>query len=234
MSVLAPTLAIALAFLIGSVPTALLIGKTRGIDIRTIGSRNVGATNLFREVGKGIGFACLVIDAIKGWAPAFIFSGQGPAGPAWRPEAITHPATWMLLVGLAAIAGHSFSPWVGFKGGKGVATSLGVYLAVAPGPILICLAVGMTLIAVTRYVSVASIVGAVLLPTLMIVMPPEAGRSWTVLTLTTILCAFVIWRHRGNISRLARGNENRLFVAKGPSETGAPGDLEGAEGDRDR
>jgi glycerol-3-phosphate acyltransferase PlsY len=207
-SLLGPPAALVLAFLIGSIPTAFVMGKLKGIDIRQHGSGNVGATNAFRVLGKAAGVACLIIDVLKGWFPAFVFS----AG-AWRPETMTRP-TWMLVVGLAAIAGHSFSPWVGFKGGKGVATSLGVFLAVSPLPMLICLALGIAIIAVTGYVSLASITGAALLPILMIVLPGRDGRHWTVIILAAALGAFVIWRHRANIKRLLAGTESRIFQAK--------------------
>lgn len=207
-TLLGPAASLLLAFLLGSLPTAFVMGKLKGIDIRTVGSGNVGATNAFRVLGKAAGIACLLIDAFKGWLPAMIFSTS-----AWRPEAMSRPV-WMIVVGLAAIAGHSFSPWIGFKGGKGVATSLGVFLAVAPVPMLICLAVGIAIIAGTGYVSLASITGAALLPILMIVLPGRDGRAWPAIILAAALGAFVIWRHRANIKRLLAGTENRIFRAK--------------------
>jgi glycerol-3-phosphate acyltransferase PlsY len=125
----------------------------------------------------------------------------------------------MLVVGASAIAGHSLSPWLRFKGGKGVATSLGVFLAVAPVPILICITLGFVLIAWTGYVSVASITGAALLPILIILIPGGPERPWTVIGLATVLAVFIIWKHRTNIQRLRAGTENKLFGAHPPSST---------------
>ena len=213
---LGPIAALPIAFLVGSVPTALLIGKLRGVDICQHGSGNIGATNAFRVLGKSIGVGCLVFDIFKGWAPAMAFSGHVWLGEFWRPEFLAAP-TWMLTVGLTAIAGHVFSPWVGWHGGKGVATSLGVFLAVAPIPILICLTIGGAFIAATGYVSLGSLIGATLLPILIALIPPGGERPWTVIIMTAGLGLFVIWRHRENIGRLIHGNENRLFGTGRPN-----------------
>lgn len=219
---LGPAIALPAAFLMGSLPTAFVMGKMKGIDIRQFGSGNIGATNAFRVLGKTAGIACLLIDAFKGWLPAFLFGGRGPIGDITSPDFLSR-STWMLIVGFAAIAGHSFSPWVGWRGGKGVATSLGVFLAVSPLPMLICLILGLTIIAVTGYVSLASILGSLLLPILMIALPPESGRPWPVIVLASALGLFVIWRHRANIGRLLNGTENRLFRAKPATAEGPPG-----------
>jgi glycerol-3-phosphate acyltransferase PlsY len=200
-----PALALLLAFLAGSFPTALLMGRAKGIDLRRQGSGNIGATNAFRVLGKAWGIACLLMDAAKGLAPATLL-----AGDAWLPGALA-PKTWMLIVGLAAIAGHMFSPWVGFKGGKGVATSLGVFLAIAPAALGVCLALGILIIATTGYVSLASIVGAALLPILIFAFAPPDDRPWTVIVIAASLGVFVIWKHRANIRRLMGGSENRIF-----------------------
>jgi len=200
--------ALLVSFLSGSLPTALLMGKMKGVDLRKVGSGNIGATNAFRSLGKGWGIACLIIDAFKGWAPAFFFRGEP-----WIPSPLSQP-TWMLIVGLAAIAGHTFSPWVKFKGGKGVATSLGVFLAVAPIAVLVCFAICATIIGVSGYVSLGSITGATLLPILIIIFSPAGGKPWTVIGLTIVLCSFVIWKHRENIKRLRAGNENWIFGEK--------------------
>jgi len=212
-TVLSSSLTLAAAFLVGSLPTALVIGRLRGVDIRRHGSGNIGATNAFRVLGAPAGVACLLLDAAKGWAPAYLIIGDWLPAVIRRPEALERPL-WGLLVGIAAIAGHSFSPWVGWRGGKGVAASLGVYLAVAPLPLVVCLLVGVGLIAWTNYVSVASLVGAVLLPTLIALWPPGGERSWGVIALTLLLGLFVIWRHRGNLRRLLAGTENRLFASR--------------------
>jgi glycerol-3-phosphate acyltransferase PlsY len=207
---LLPTIALLIAFLCGSTPTAKIMGRLKGIDITRHGSGNIGATNAFRVLGKHWGIACLVIDALKGFLPAMAFGAGAWAGERFRWQAIDL-RTWTLIVGLAAVAGHSFSPWVGFKGGKGVATSLGVYLAVAPIPLLICLGLGAALIAATGYVSVGSIVGAALLPILLIFIPPGGQRSWPVIAMTAALGGIIIYKHRANIGRLMNGTENRIF-----------------------
>ncbi len=193
------------AFLAGSFPTALLMGKMKGVDLRKVGSGNIGATNAFRSLGKTWGIVCLLIDAFKGWLPALYFA-RAP----YIPESLS-ASTWMLLVGFCAIAGHTFSPWVGWKGGKGVATSLGVFLAVAPIPVLICFVIGIALIAGTGYVSLASITGATLLPILVFAFSSADARPWPVIIMTALLGAFVIYKHKPNIERLLAGNENRLF-----------------------
>lgn len=209
-------LAFALAFLSGSAPTALLMGKARGVDIRQHGSGNVGATNALRVLGKGWGISCLVIDAFKGWLPASLFAGRLVESVNWAPGELGHPE-WTLVVGLMAVIGHMFSPWVGWKGGKGVATSLGAFLAVAPIPVLICLVLGIVLIAATGYVSLASITGAALLPILIFAFSPAGDRPWTVILVTAFVSAFVIWKHRENIQRLVQGKENRIFRKGAPS-----------------
>ncbi|MBI1784240.1 glycerol-3-phosphate acyltransferase, partial [Candidatus Sumerlaeota bacterium] len=121
-----------------------------------------------------------------------------------------------LAVGFAAIAGHMFSPFVGFKGGKGVATSLGVFLAVTPLPMLICFAISAAIIGVTGYVSLASITGAVLLPILIFVFSSAEARPWPVIVLTALLGAFVIYKHSANITRLMNGTENKILRKKKP------------------
>lgn len=214
MNALAPILALALAFMAGSLPTGLLLGKMKGIDIRTIGSGNVGATNTFRALGPKWGVFCLVVDMLKGLLPTLAFAS-------WRPEAAwLAPAVWKLIVGFSAVAGHSFSPWLGFKGGKGVATSLGALFGVQPLAVGVAMASGLAIIAATGYVALASIVGAAALPFLIMLMPQAPARPWPVIAMTVALAAFVIWKHRPNIERLRAGTENRLnFKSKQPAET---------------
>ncbi len=209
-SLLLAAAALVLSFFSGSFPTALLMGKINGIDIRKHGSGNVGATNALRVLGKGWGISCLLIDALKGWLPATLFAGQLTASVNWSPEALNHPE-WTLVLGLMAVAGHMYSPWVGFKGGKGVATSLGAFLAVAPIAVLICLAIGIVLIGTTGYVSLASITGAGLLAILIFVFSPGGDRPWVVIGVAAVVGVFVIWKHRGNIQRLMQGTESKIF-----------------------
>jgi glycerol-3-phosphate acyltransferase PlsY len=215
-SLLLSAAALLLSFLSGSLPTALLMGKLNGVDIRKAGSGNVGATNALRVLGKGWGISCLLIDVLKGWLPATLFAGQLTASVNGSPGTLTHPE-WTLVLGLMAVAGHMYSPWLSFKGGKGVATSLGAFLAVAPLAVLVCLAIGIVLIATTGYVSLASITGAGLLAILIFAFSPREDRPWVVIGVAAIVGAFVIWKHRGNIQRLIKGDESKIFRKGAPT-----------------
>ena len=192
------------AYLVGAIPFGLLLGRAlRGVDIRQHGSRNIGATNAYRVLGPGIGLAVFALDFAKGFGPAALGARLAPAG--WTPSTVA------LLAGGAAIVGHVFPAYLTFRGGKGVATSAGVLLAVAPVPTAIAAGVwGATLVA-TRYVSLASILAAVALPAAAGVL--DGPRS-PVAIAATLVGALVILRHRANIGRLARGEEPR-FRRKG-------------------
>jgi acyl phosphate:glycerol-3-phosphate acyltransferase len=214
-------LSILVAFLLGSTPTALLMGRMKGVDIRQHGSGNIGATNALRVLGRRWGITCLVIDIIKGAVPA--------AMP--MAELFTLPGSidlWQWILGLSAIAGHMFSPWVGFRGGKGVATSLGVMLAIVTIPMTVAFLVGATVIWLWGYVSLGSVIGAVLLPLLIALEPlvrhdwaslranPWGLYPWFSLGLTTVLATMIVWKHRGNIQRLREGTERRIHGAAPP------------------
>ncbi len=199
---------LALAFLVGSIPTAFLMGRLRGIDIRRHGSGNVGATNAFRVLGKGWGIGCLLLDALKGWLPVTLLAATTPVGlPA---------VAWPWALGLAAILGHMFTPWLGWSGGKGVATSLGVILAIEPLATLGALAVGLAIIGLTGYVSLASLTGAALLPLLIVGVGLARQGDWDRVSffVTLALAAAIFYKHRGNIVRLRAGTESRLFQSK--------------------
>lgn len=188
-------IAIILSYLVGSIPTGLLIGRwLRGIDLREHGSGNLGATNAFRVLGKKVGVTVLFLDVLKGLAPVVLL-----------PELLGMRATagQEMAIGAAAILGHIYSIWVGFRGGKGVATSLGVFLAIATGETIILLIIGAVVIASTGYVSVATLIGAVLLPILLYAF----GRATIVLFVGEIIALLVIWKHRPNIRRLFEGRE---------------------------
>lgn len=192
-------IAVAAAYLLGSIPFAYLAGRLKGVDIRTVGSKNVGATNVFRSLGKGIGIGVMVCDILKGTLAVLL------------AQAITDPH-WNLAAAAAAILGHVFPAWLRFKGGKGVATAGGTILALTPIPALIVLTVWFVAIAVTRYVSVGSIASAVAFPPLLL-----AFRSpWPVLAFGTVAAVVVIWKHRANIQRLRAGNELRLDLSRTP------------------
>lgn len=189
-----------IAFLIGSLPFAFWMGKLHGLDIRQHGSGNPGATNVFRVLGKGWGIFCLLLDALKGAAPVWLFApAHSRAGEGW-----------MWAIGLAAIMGHIFSPFLRFKGGKGVATSLGVLLAIEPVAMLVALVVGLGIIFTTGYVSLASMAGALLVPLVLLLYHPEGWHHLSI-AVTALLSIMIIWRHRANIARLRAGTEKRLF-----------------------
>lgn len=184
------------AYLMGSIPTSYLVGRLNGIDLRKHGSGNLGGTNAYRVMGAAAGVPVVLVDVCKGFVPAQFF-------PAWDGVALGDLA---LLYGLAAIAGHVWSVFMGFRGGKGVATGAGVLVALAPTSALIGLLVWIGVVLITRYVSVASISAATLVP--LTAWLTDEARS-TVL-FSAAIAIFVWWTHRENLSRLARGQENRF------------------------
>jgi glycerol-3-phosphate acyltransferase PlsY len=206
--ILALTLMIALSFAAGSTPTAYLLGRAKGIDIRRHGSGNIGATNAMRVLGRGWGILCLLIDAFKGWLPATLgWNLSILFGLSWPPDA------WMWICGLSAIAGHMFTPFLNFRGGKGVAASIGVMLAIAPVPLLLAAAAGGLIIWLTGYVSLASIVASAMLPPLILIynLARRLPVGWTTIGITAGLALLIAWKHRGNMQRLRNGTEPRIF-----------------------
>jgi glycerol-3-phosphate acyltransferase PlsY len=220
-----------LAFLSGSIPFGLLIARSRGIDIRAHGSGNIGATNVLRVMGKKYGIPCLLLDMLKGFIPVAIavnliqITGRPVQVPLGLPEAwvmklaaadalkaqLAHIAT-----ALAAVLGHNYPPWAGFKGGKGIATSAGVIIGLMPFAVLILLAVWLLLAFATRYVSVASMGAALVLPLVTLWGSWYHGRiqdgTWNkpLFIMTILIAASAIWKHRANIRRLIDGTENRF------------------------
>ena len=192
------------AYLTGSFPTSYVVGRlSRGIDLRQHGSGNLGATNAYRVLGWQAAIPIFIVDIGKGWAPTALF-----------PRLDGSPlAEWALAYGAAAIVGHVWSVYVGFRGGKGVATSAGVLLALAPTAVLAGFIVWFLLVWLTGYVSLGSIAAAALVP---VVTGVTMGPG-PVLWLTTALAVFVIWAHRANIRRLLAGTENRFGRKSGPS-----------------
>lgn len=182
------------AYLIGSIPTGLLLGKAYGIDVRKEGSGNIGATNLYRTVGRKVGIITLLGDCLKGLLPVIFVKFS-----ALPPEAAA-------LVGLAAFCGHVFSVFLKFRGGKGVATALGVFLALAPVAVAIAIALFALVMFVWRYVSLGSIVAAAAMPVAVFFL----GGSRAVTAVTIVIAAIVIIRHHENIGRLLSGNESRF------------------------
>ena len=189
------TLLTAAAYLIGSIPFGLLISKTRGKDIRNLGSGNIGATNVLRCLGKPLGITCFALDVLKGFLPAFCFPAIGNTDPSFG-----------LLFGAAAILGHNFPVFLKFKGGKGVATSAGVLIGAAPLAVVIGLLIWGIVFCISGYVSLGSIIAA-----LAVILTGWAGGYNTVTAIAlTLLGALTIYRHRANIQRLIAGTENRF------------------------
>jgi glycerol-3-phosphate acyltransferase PlsY len=183
------------AYLIGAFPTSHVIATTiHGIDLRTRGSGNLGATNAFRVLGWRSAAPILLIDIFKGWLPTFLFARiDGAVGIGWA-----------LAYGAAAIVGHVFSVYVRFKGGKGVATGAGVFLALAPVAVFGALLVWAALVYTTGYVSLGSIVAAAILPVLIVVTLGIGPIFW----LAAVIGSFVVYMHRKNVGRLLRGEEH--------------------------
>lgn len=195
------------AYLAGSIPTGVWVGRLKGVDVRRHGSGNVGATNVARVAGKLPGILVLAVDVAKGWAPVALLAP-------WLAR--TDPALaadWVPVgLGAAAVAGHIWNPFLQFQGGKGVATALGVLLAldlrIGLGSALVWLMTALS----AGYVSVASIAAAMASPFLMILMAKPA--SWVLGTIAVALC--VIARHRPNILRLLQGEEHRIRSSRRP------------------
>lgn len=191
------------AYLLGSIPTGYLVARARGIDIRTVGSGNIGATNVFRMVGKTAGVFALVVDGLKGYAACTWLCD-------WVLAILVGPTANMefyrILAGIAAVLGHNFTCWLKFKGGKGIATSAGVYFALAPLAAGVALGTWIIVFALGRYVSVASIAAAVALPAAVWLTP----NSLILRIVTTALGLLAIYKHKSNIQRLLNGTERRL------------------------
>jgi len=185
-----------LGYLVGSFPTAYLVGRWgAGVDIRTVGSRNMGATNVFRVVGRAAGFFTLFVDIAKGYLVVMLALWCFGGG------------VWPLLTGVAAVAGHTWSVWVRFRGGKGVATSAGVFLALLPGPMGAGVLAFLVAFLFTRRVSVGSILGAIVLP----LSAWFLHKPLPLVGVAVVLSAVVIGRHVPNIKRLLRGEEPAVF-----------------------
>lgn len=190
-------LALALAFVLGSIPFSQLLAGLRGVDLRSVGSGNIGATNLARAVGYGAGALGLALDALKGAVAVLLARAlPGDAGT---------PAIQALAAALS-VAGHAFTPWLGFRGGKGVATGAGAFAVLAPSATLCAVLVFAVAVSLGRMVSLASVLAAVALP----VAAHFLGAPRPVTVAAAAVAALVVARHRGNLVRLVRGTENRL------------------------
>ncbi len=228
-----------IGYLIGSIPFGYLAGRLRGLDIRDHGSRNVGATNAVRVLGRPIGLAVFALDVLKGAVPVV-------AAGWWLHHVNRTAAVWVfpfagpklhaawLLTAFAAIAGHIWPIWLRFRGGKGVATALGAVLGLYPFytlPGLVALDVWVVVTLLSRYVSLGSICAAVAFPAALIVIsairrnhePWQLGNIWPLLAFAVAMPLLVIWRHRANIARLLAGTESKIGSRRGPAKEGEEG-----------
>ncbi|MEX2467421.1 MAG: glycerol-3-phosphate 1-O-acyltransferase PlsY [Gemmatimonadota bacterium] len=208
---------LALSYVVGATPTSYWVGRAfHGVDLRREGSGNLGATNVYRVLGWKAAVPVVAVDIAKGWLPVGVFAGLAGAS-----------VSWTLAFGAAAIAGHVFSFWVGFRGGKGVATSAGVFVGLAPWAALGAFVVWCALTLPSGYVSLGSIGAAITLPVLIALTPHRGGSA--VMLFSLALATFVVWAHRANVGRLLRGEENRF----GGRRRASP-DLDAGGGGTDR
>ena len=183
------------AYLVGSVPFGYLIGRARGVDVRTVGSKNIGATNVYRTVGKAWGLLTFLCDFLKGLLPTL-------AALRWGGE-----ANLPVCVGLACVVGHTLTVFMRFRGGKGVATAFGMMIALLPYPTLAAFGVFVVTVWLSHYISLGSILAAATLGVLAWVVPCTLFLRLVV----TAIAVFVIVKHRSNIMRLAKGCENKIY-----------------------
>ena len=193
------------SYLCGSLPWGLWLGRAmRGVDVRTLGSRNLGATNVYRSLGAAVGVPVLLLDVAKGALPTWLVPGMSacaafPGGPEWC----------RLSVAAAAVLGHMFTVFAGFRGGKGVATTAGVLLALSPAAFAGFLGVFVITVALTRYISLGSILGSAAFA-ITLGLTHAGGWKSPTFVFGALLAAAVIYRHKDNIARLARGEERRF------------------------
>lgn len=205
-------LLIPLGFLAGSIPFGLLLGKAKGIDIREHGSGNIGSTNVFRILGKKSGITCLILDLLKGLLPVLLAVQLVPDD--------TTGQTIEVLTALGAILGHNYSPWLGFKGGKGIATTGGALLALMPAAVVILILIFIIFTKTTKYVSIGSIATGIALPIITIFGSYYHGKiadgSWNkpLFIFSIVAGTLAVWKHRTNIARLRAGTEHKIGQKK--------------------
>ena len=193
-----PILWIIFAYLLGSIPVGLVLSKLKGRDPRTTGSGNIGATNVMRTAGKTLGIITLLGDVAKGFLPVWLAARYG------------QPTLVVAVVGIAAFIGHIFPLYLRFKGGKGVATAVGVFLAVSPLSVLIVVVLFVVLLIIFRYVSLGSLAGTALTPIVLYLLKVSPHF----ITMAVIMVVLIFWKHRENIKRLWQGTENKVFSRK--------------------
>ena len=195
------------SYLLGSIPFGYLAGRLAGIDVRKVGSGNIGATNVVRVLGKKYGYPVFALDVFKGFGAVMISMLMAPG----RPPAWNSPEIFGILAAMSSVLGHLYPPWLKFEGGKGVATSAGALLALTPVATLIGVAIWLIMFWLTRYVSLASITAAVVLPiVILLTRSHNQNNAKPLVIASACVAAVVIWRHRSNLSRLMRGTEPRF------------------------
>jgi glycerol-3-phosphate acyltransferase PlsY len=209
---LLPLLGLVTGYLLGSIPSGWLAGHwLAGIDLRQVGSGSTGATNVLRQVGKGPALVVFLVDVLKGTAAVLL------AKTLLQSSGITTSSDWWVVAaGLAALAGHIWPLWLGWKGGKAVATGLGMLLGLVPAVGLSCFGIFLATLSISRIVSLSSVIAALSLPLLMLGAFAGAGTGVrpAYLTLAVLTTVLVVWRHRSNLQRLMAGQEPRLGEAK--------------------
>ncbi len=196
-----------ISYLLGSFPSGFIAGRLGGVDVRRHGSGNIGATNVLRVLGKKYGYAVFFCDAFKGFLAVRLAIFLAERFETTR----LHPDWFGILAALLCVFGHAFPVWLKFKGGKGVATSAGTMLGLAPVATLVAVVVWIVVFELTRYVSVASVIAAVALPTAIgILLRFHMMNSAVIFYSAIVLATMVCWRHRSNFARLVRGTEQRF------------------------
>lgn len=197
MDWLAESVVAVVAFLMGSLPTGYLVARAYGVDIRQVGSGNIGATNVLRSVSRWAGRGVFAVDLLKGFLPAFL-------APILLPQ--LDSSITQIIACLCAVLGHNYTPWLGFRGGKGVATAAGGFLAICWPALLIIALVWLVVFLLSHYVSLASILGAVALPPLVF----GFSGNWKFTAFATLVAVVTVLRHKSNIQRLLAGTEHKF------------------------
>ena len=200
-------LCLLLSYFLGAIPTAYLVGRlVKGIDIREHGSKNVGATNVFRCVGKNWGSFVLAFDILKGFISVTLWPILF--------QNVTFSALFLFACGIIAVLGHNWTVFLRFQGGKGVATTLGILLGLFPVPVSITLAIAVIIIFTSRYVSLGSLVGAAVFPIFFFIFERDIDRFPILMGIILIMMILIFYKHRKNIERLLKGEENRIPSGK--------------------
>ena len=209
-------ISIVAAYFAGSIPFGVLVAKTKGVNIREHGSKNIGATNVGRLLGKPLGFTCFLLDVLKGAIPVAVVGCMAETYGLTLSEISTTQLLLWIAVALAALLGHMYSPWLKFGGGKGVATTFGSMVAMWPLltlPVLGAFVFWFVALKFSKMVSLASLVSALalfVLSVILVCMESNVAHAWPLLVVTFLITAMVFWKRRSNIGRIMRGDEPKL------------------------